>query len=114
MSFPEFSTIKQIKATRKNRVCQHCGQSIPVGSSAIYNAQKYQGEFIALHYHPECWRAVGNFWESGYSYSYDDGPTMGEFRRGSYIPIEYERDLNASQKAELEEYIKHNTQGVPT
>lgn len=57
----EFNGIRDIKATRKAHVCEQCCKDIEAGSSAHYNAGKWDGEFYATYTHVECHAAALEF-----------------------------------------------------
>ena len=50
----EFYSSKDIKKTRKAHKCEHCFLSIPKGSTCLYEAGKWEGDFFSHHTHNEC------------------------------------------------------------
>ncbi len=74
-----FTKIKQIKKTRKQKVCEWCAEVIPEGSRAYSFAQEYDGEFGFFYMHPECEEAFHELdWQE-----YQDGWMRGQFKRGT-------------------------------
>lgn len=43
-----------VKSTRKEHVCLGCLEAIPVGSKAVYNKGKNQGEWYTYYLHELC------------------------------------------------------------
>lgn len=50
----QYSTFRNIKATRKNHKCDGCLKDIPMGQPAFYWAGDSDGEFNWVYYHAEC------------------------------------------------------------
>lgn len=58
MSFDDFHSGRELRATRKPHACEQCGRNIETGSPAYYAAGKYDGYFYTQYEHVEC-RAAG-------------------------------------------------------
>ena len=50
----EFGGSRDIKKTRRDHTCDHCGLMIPKGFGCSYWAGKYDGDFQSVYEHHEC------------------------------------------------------------
>jgi hypothetical protein len=50
----DFCSIRTVKSSRKPHYCEQCGKQIPVGSSYVYGAGVFDGDFGVVHEHSDC------------------------------------------------------------
>jgi len=89
----DFCSLTHIKKTRRERICDWCGESIPAGSTAWKTAGCNQGEFWKGHLHPECVEANQRLTPAERD-ELRDGWEPGEFMRGM-TPRESRQSDNA-------------------
>lgn len=80
-----FSSIRNIRSSRKARVCDECRQSIPVGSPYSAVAFMFEGEFQAYDAHNECLTfasAVLDDWGDGRPLLCESDPEEHDFAKG--------------------------------
>jgi len=63
MSYTELK--RETHKARKQHQCIWCGQMILVGESYVYTTGMYLGDFQTQHFHPECCKAAGEYFDSG-------------------------------------------------
>ena len=75
----DFCSIRTIKSARKNHYCEQCGKQIHIGSSYIYGAGVFDGDFSAVHEHEDC-RAAWQYFHTELLNSdfYDDWTFLRE------------------------------------
>lgn len=80
----DFYSIRTVKTSRKPHYCEQCGKQIPIGSSYVYGAGVFDGDFSAVHEHEDCraaWQYLhGNLLESDF---YDGWPFLREVESDS-------------------------------
>jgi hypothetical protein len=72
-----FSRSRQIKASRKERRCDHCRQTIGVGEPYLYICWHEEGELGDCHVHSECHAFVTAYTctDDGFSFLDDFDPS---------------------------------------
>jgi len=58
----DFECETPVKSLRKQKVCEMCKTTIPVGSPAIHTAQVFDGEFYSHTVHQDCREAWNWFY----------------------------------------------------
>lgn len=92
MGYVELSTVK-VKAARKARRCEWCSEQVEVGSPCVRRTYIFEGDFHSEGMHPECFEAMECSPEE-----LEEGWTAGDFRRGSPISKETEREESRWQE----------------
>lgn len=76
----DFFCETKIKSTRKPCRCYWCGEQIPTGSSKVYTASVYEGDFGSASFHPEC-NEARNAWQKETGEL--EWPEEGSMKRGT-------------------------------
>lgn len=77
----DFCSLTHIQKTRRERICDWCGEAISIGSTAWKAAGCVDGEFWKSHLHPECIEANQRLTQTERD-ELQDGWEPGEFTRG--------------------------------
>jgi len=78
-----FHSTRDIKAVRKEHVCEHCLTKIAIGEPAINAAGVYDGDFYSYYVHPECeawgtdYAKRGDLWGDEYVWLHDVWSDIG-------------------------------------
>ena len=77
-----FVSTRNVKSTRKPHRCKWCSTKIEQGSSTVYEAWVWEGDFGHGHIHPECVHAREYLFKIS-KWARQEGVEYGGFARGS-------------------------------
>lgn len=79
----DYCSSQTVKASRKQTICDWCGEAIEVGQPKIHTSGTTDGDFFCANEHPECHEAARQWWRL--NYINEDGIPMERDRQRGTI-----------------------------